>query len=372
MTILSNGMELLIAINGIQLPLDHFAQPELQIDGSDETGLPILTALLVDNTGGQMIKNFCPIPDGALISITIANNDSSITREFRASACRPEGSVVALRGYANHPNYVIERSKSSINKTSQEALMELCDKCGLKFKGDVTADKMVWLPSGQRLINFARYIASASYVDEASMMVARISLDGEFRLRNLARAQTSIGLFGYSSGSIPIYGFRPDPNSTVNMHGGYKQTQSSSSMSSKSQFIEDMPLDVRDASLNRNDKLANLSVIGALKRIPIFHPRNAHDNYGRARYNNDRAKVLFSMTSKLLINNAFTNLDALDTITLSNSSKVDGTIDGTLATAYDGDWEISSKSLYVSNGQYFEMFRLMRMGLNTNMHGNTI
>lgn len=372
MTTLSNGMELEILINEINLPLDQFASPEIQIDGSDEFGIPILSGLLVDNVGGDIIRQFTPIADGSLITISLTNAQTNITREFRASGCQTEGAMMVLRGYLNHPAYVITYTKQTYSGTSQEVLENIANQCGFKFTGVPTADRMAWAGANQRLINFARYVVAASYVSDTSMMTGRITLDGEMRIRNLDIAQPSKGLFGYGEGTNPIYGFQPCPSSLQNFHGGYKQQQTTSNIDGTSENINGIDIQPTEGSFNRNPKLAEMANVGTLSKLPIHHPSNVHANYSRALYNNKRINTLFTMIGNMCINNAFTNLDALDTITLSNYNPVDGTSTGDLATRYDGDWIISSKSTYVTTGQYYERFHLMRMGLSLDMHALTV
>lgn len=369
---LANGMTLEIAINDVLLPLNQFAAPQIQMDESDEFGIPILSMQLVDNTGGVVLKRFAPIPDGALISVSISQGDSSVTREFRASASRVEGPFMLIRAYLNHPNYIIETAKSIITATSHDALKQIAEKCGFLFSGPMTADSMRWQPSNQRMINFARFILAGSYCSDDSMMVGRITLDGIMKVRNLAIRQESRGLFAYTDGGIPIYGFNPQPSSAANMHGGYKQVLLAPNMFGSTEKLDQMEIEVTEVSLNRNPKVADLNPNGSVKYLTIAHPRNVHPKYARACYNNKRAEQLFSMKSALLVNNVFTNIGGLDEVTLSLRNSVDGTGDGTLAQAFDGGWVTSSKSIYVDNGQYFERFNLMRMGLGIDMHSNTI
>lgn len=369
---LANDMELEIALNGGQLPLNQFATPQIQMDESDEFGIPILSLQLVDNTGGSVVKSITPIPDGALIGITISHGGASTTREFRVSASQNEGPYLLIRGYLNHPTYILETAKSIITATSSVALKQLADRCGLAFEGPITADSMRWQPSNQRMVNFARFILAGSYCADDSMMVGRITLDGSMKIRNLAAKQEPKALFSYSDGGIPIYGFKPSPMSLSNIHGGYKQVVAAPDMFGKTESLDSMELEVNEVSLNRNPKVADLNPNGSFKYLTIAHPRNVHPKYSRACYNNKRVGQLYSMRSALLINNAITNLSALDDITLSLHNNADGTDGGALAQAYDGTWVTSSKSIYVDNGQYFERFNLMRMGLGINMHANTI
>lgn len=369
---LANGMTLDILINGDILPLEHFGSPQLQIDESDQFGIPILCMRLIDNTGGSVIKQFSPLPDASLLAITITSGDASVTREFRVTASIAEGAQIIIRAYLNHPNYVTTTSKKIIRGTSSEALKQIADQCSFAFTSPQTADSMIWQPVNQRLINFARHIVGASYVSDESMMVGRITLEGEMRVRNLAIAQPTKGLFGYSSGAVPIFGFQPEPQSQVNIHGGYKQVIVKPSTDGSDTTLKDMPLVLEEVSLNRNPKVAQLNPNGSVKHLVKSHSLNEHANYTRAIYNNERANFLFSMKSKLLINNTITNMSALDTITLALSNKVDGTPQGDLATVYDGDWVMSSRSIFIEGGQYYERFSLMRMGLGVDMHSKTI
>ena len=369
---LPNGMTLDIAINENLIPLDKFAPPQIQIDESDQFGIPILNMRLVDQTGGTVLKTFTPFPDGALISITLTQSEVTVTREFRCSASSTEGGTAIVRGYLNHPKYVTATTKGVRKGTSKAVLESIATECGFAFNSPQTADEMLWQPVNQRLINFARHILEGAYISDESMITGRITVDGEMRVRNLAVPQPSKGLFGYTAGAIPIYGFQPEPSSQANLHGGYKQVIVRNLADGTLERLEDMPLTVTEMSLNRNPKVAGLNTNGSVKHLPKVHPMNEHPNMARAMYNNNRADTLFSMKSKILINNVMTNLCGLDYVTVANESKVDGTAGNNLVAVYNGDWVVSSKAIFVENGQYFEMFKLMRMGLNVDMHSNTV
>lgn len=369
---LANGMTLDILINGELIPLEHFASPQIQMDESDQFGIPIMAVRLIDNTGGNIIKQFSPLPDASLITVTISSGDATTTREFRCAGSISEGPQMIIRGYLNHPKYVTTTSKRIIRGTSSEALKQIADECAFAFNSPQTADSMIWQPVNQRLINFARHIIEGAYVSDESMMTGRITLDGEMRVRNLAVAQPTKGLFGYSEGTVPVFGFQPEPQSQVNLHGGYKQVMVKPSTDGSDTTLKDMPLVVEEVSLNRNPKLAKLNPNGSVKHLVKSHTLNEHANYARAVYNNQRANFLFSMRSKLLLNNIITNMSAMDTITLAMSNKVDPTPNKDMNTVYDGDWVMSSKSIFVEDGQYYERFTLMRMGLGVEMHSKTI
>ena len=369
---LANGMTLDILINGNLIPLEHFASPQIQMDESDQFGIPIMGLKLVDNTGGSIVKQFSPVPDASLLTVTISHGDSTVTREFRVSGSISEGPQMIIRAYLNHPNFVTTTSKKVIKGTAREALSQIAEQCSMAFSCPPTADSMLWQPVNQRLINFARHIVDGSYVSDESMMTGRITLDGEMRIRNLAVPQQTKGLFGYSSGTVPVFGFQPEPQSQANLHGGYKQVIVKPTTDGSDKTLKDMPLVMEEVSLNRNPKVAQLNPNGTVKHLVKSHALNEHPNYDRAVYNNQRAQFLFSMRSKLLVNNIITNMSALDTITLALTNKADGTPLGNLNTVYDGDWIMSSRSIFIENGQYYERYNLMRMGLGVEMHSKTI
>ena len=369
---LANGITLEIAINGNLIPLEHFGSPQIQMDESDQFGIPILSMRLVDNTGGNIIRQFSPLPDASLISITITSGEATTTREFRSTPSIAEGAQMIVRAYLNHPAYVVSTSKKVVKGTSKEALEGIANACGFAFSCPQTADSMLWQPVNQRLVNFSRHILGAAYISDESMITGRITLDGEMRVRNLAIAQPSKGLFGYSQGTVPIFGFQPEPQAQKNMHGGYKQVIVKPNTDGTDKTLSDMSLVANEVSLNRNPRMANLNQNGSVRHLAKTHALNIHPNYERAIYNNERAGLLYSMRSKLLLNNIMTNIGALDTITLSMQNKVDGTATGNLATVYDGDWIMSSRSIYIEMGQYWERYSLMRMGLGVDMHSNTI
>lgn len=369
---LAGGIDLSIFINDIELPLDYFTCPVLQIDESDEFGIPILMMQLVDNSGGGILKSLSPIPDGALITVTLETGDISITREFRMSWCLVDGPKLIVRAYLNHPNYIVTSERSVIRGTSREAFEIIANKCGLVLDCPVTSDRMLWQPVNQRLINFARYILRGAYIKDDSLMTGRIRLDGIMKIVDVTTLESSKGLFGFGQGAIPAYGFLPLSNPTENIHGGYRQELAAPNMYGVYDSIIDIEMEQKETSLNRNPKLASLSNFGSVKYGAVSHDANSHDNYNRAVYNNSRLDKLYSMKASLALTSVITNLDALDVLTLDNKTTTDGTASGTSATQYDGDWLISSKSLYIENSQYFERFNLMRSGLNLDMHQNTI
>ena len=369
---LANDIELSIFINDQELPLDYFACPTIQIDGSDEMGIPIMLMQLIDNSGGGILKKINPLPDGALIAIKIDSGDQSITREFRVTGANVEGPLMLIRAYLNHPQYVVTTERAIYHETSKEALARICQKCGLTLDCPVTADRMRWQPVNQRFINFARYILRAAYVSDESMLMGRVRLDGILKVRDVTNMDTPIGLFGYAPGAIPAYGFMPISAATENLHGGYRQEFSTPDMFGAYDSINSLDMRQKEASLNRNPKIADLTNYGSVKYGEFGHSYNYHEKYHRALYNNSRLEKLYSMRSMLALNNLITSLDAMDSLTLDNKTTTDGTVNGDNATSYDGDWLISSKSIYVENSQYFERFTLWRSGLNVDMHSKTI
>lgn len=369
---LTNGIDLSIFINDQELPLDYFACPSIQIDGSDEMGIPIMIMQLIDNTGGGLLKKINPLPDGALIAVKIDSGDQSVTREFRVTASNVDGPSMLIRAYLNHPHYVVTTERAIYHSTAKDALARICKTCGLVLDCPVTSDLMRWQPVNQRLINFARYILNGAYISDESMIAGRVRLDGIMKIRDLTNLGTSIGLFGFAPGAVPAYGFMPTSGANENLHGGYKQEFAMPDMFGVYDTINSMDMTLTETSLNRNPKIADLANFGAVKYGEFGHKQNYHAKYHRAIYNNNRMEKLFTMRSMLALNNAITNIDGMDVITLDNKTTTDGTVNGETATSYDGDWIVSSKSIYVENNQYFERFSLMRSGLNIDMHSKTI
>lgn len=359
------GMDISVTINEEELPLDQFEYPEIQMDGSDQFGIPILIISLADKTGGNIAQKYNPMPDGTLIGVTLSDGSLSVTREYRHSKSIIDGGSMTIRAYLNHPKYIIESTKSCIRDTSYNVMYKIAETCGFSLDCPQTADSMLWQASNQRWINFARHVMDGSYMSDTSMMTGRITNDGVLRVVDLNTPSSSMGLYGYDQGSIPLMAFRPEPVPVANIKGGYKSALVIPGIVA-GKIIDFVDFLAEEVSLNRHPRMSDFVGQATVAYASLAHPANLHSNYHRAVYNNKRADVLFNMKAKI-VSTILTNIDALDVIQTSLDNSNDGSSSGTLFTSYNGLWRVSSKSIYITQGSYYERFSLLRAGLGVNM-----
>jgi hypothetical protein len=358
--LLDNQLNLTLSIDGIDLPLDQLGCPYVQIDSSSELGVPCIYMVLTDQTGA--VRKAVNFRDGNLALVNIGQTEDTSTQyPFRLTNPTIQGSTIELHGYLNFPKYVGSQWPAPIKGTSSQALSKIAEYCGMAFSGDSTSDSCLWVPSGGRIVNFARRIGLQSYAGDGKYMMAAITMSGELRYKDVFSDAPSRGVYGYEGTLIPIKDFRPRQNTTRNLFGGYGRSRIGQWADGTQDTHKKISMVQKAGMLNRDSGMATYTGDSITDFGPILHPANVHKNWNAARHANQRYGALLN-TGISMSSGMRSPLDVLDRIQL-DLTRYGATTDALQETrAYNGQYIILEKGIIIENQSYVERIVAVREG----------
>jgi hypothetical protein len=164
----------LVYINNYEIKVTDLEKFKLYHKGI----LPVIETTFIDSLG--LLKNDGIPKDDGKITIYInsrSKNLRSIHMDFKIFNFRDNGQgSYTIVGICNIPEMYIRRFASFGSKTSHESLQEIARQCGIGFCSNIqnSDDKMTWINTGFRNMEFVDNIMLNSYVSDQSFQLCYI------------------------------------------------------------------------------------------------------------------------------------------------------------------------------------------------------
>lgn len=274
-------------------------------------------------------------------------------------------------GYFDAPKWFLQAWKKPIEACSSKALEDIASACGLKPDVDPTNDDMLWLPGNERTCMFARSIAERGYLDDQSCMAIGMTLDGTFKYKNLTTLPATGPTFtpGHVPGTANVIDNRYLVSSGYgNSIGGYKHLVRPQLIREFKDKIDQLDVKRKTQTLQLNKEVRGMLQKGRIDFGDI-DAGNVHKNWDKARYQNLRTAMIYSMGVELMIDQR-TPMD-LDLFSPFLYEAYDPPVTGEakLTEQYRCVYYITAKAIYVEQGNYYEKFQGYTTGINKDPDG---
>lgn len=269
-------------------------------------------------------------------------------------------------GYFDAPKWFLEAWKKPIEGCSRVAIEKLASDCGLKTDCDVTNDDMIWMPGNERTCMFARSIAERGYLDDKSCMAIGMTLDGTFKYKNLTLLPTTGKLFTHGNvpGTANVIDVKHLTSSGYgNSIGGYQHLV-------RPQLIREFKDKIDQLDVKRKTQMLQLNreVKGMLTKGRIDYGDidggNVHPNWDKARYQNLRTAMIYSMGVEILME--VRSPIEFDLFSAFLYEPYDPPAQGEvrLAEQYRSLYYVTAKAIYIEQGTYYEKIQGYTTGIN--------
>jgi hypothetical protein len=362
-----------VKINGRDMPANASLVPELYICTNAMSTVPTLDLMLRDPSselmGSFSYGDAIPIE----VKLSRADEDGEVIpfRLIAAPDIMPGGgggTVLNLACVYDSMKWwrglVTGGAKAG---TASEAIKTIAQDCELKIEADTTNDSMSWL--GNRMTNarFAHFISDNSWFNEESCMMLGLGEDGLLQFVDLTRRldKTPEVCFYYlhpqEEGSkktaFNVVSLMVQSRSGMNnVRSGYGAVmvheQLDGTATEYSNVTATRQSNVLDMNKEIKDQLGSV-----LRRTLPFDCGNMHENWGRARYQNERLRGLYSTGVDIQVETA-TGLKLFQLVEL----KVGETLTQDQNLNLSGYYFVMAKTRYLQGGRYGEKIKLVSSG----------
>lgn len=371
---IKTGVFIAVEINGVEYPMEQNAFQRLVLVSNKR--MSVATCELVFSDMMNMINTKVTLADGVPLLIKIGRSINDFdTYRYRVYNYKRDISQVTPQytvfGYFDAPKWFLQAWCKPLEGCSGKALASLVSDCGLTPDCDSTSDDMIWLPGNERACMFARSIAERGWKDDRSAMSIGMTLDGIFKYKNLTTLPTTGPVFtwGTTPGTANVIDARYLTASGFgNSIGGYAH-------SVRPQPIHKAGCSIKDLNVQRKTQTfqVNKSVKGMLPKSRIdfgeIDGGNVHANWEKARYQNIRTAMLYSMGVELMLDQRTPlALDLFSPITYKGyEPPTRGRVEA--SQQWSGVYYITAKAIYIEQGNYYEKIQGYTTGVNTDPDG---
>ncbi len=371
---IKTGVFLGVFIDGVEYPLEKNGFQRLALVSNKRMSTATCEITFSDLT--NRINTSVTLADGVTIMFKLGRSAEEFdVYRYRVYNYKRDLSKVTpqytVYGYFDAPLWFLKAWRKPIEGTSSAALSELAGASGLQTDCDPSNDDMLWLPGNERSCMFARSIAERGWQNDRSAMSIGMTLDGIFKYKNLTTLPTSGPVFTH--GSVPGTANVIDMKYTTasgfgNSIGGYRHFV-------RPQLLHEERETLRELQIQRKTQTFQLSkeVRGMVSKGRIdfgeIDGGNVHKHWDKARYQNLRTAMLYSMGVELMIDQRTPlDLDLFSPITYKPyEPPVDG--EATPAQQWSSVYYVTAKAIYVEMGNYYEKFQGYTTGINTDPDG---
>lgn len=365
-----------LQVNGADFPLENGGFRSIQLVSNSR--LQTMSAQIVVADIAKRFDTSNTIGDGTPITLQLGKStttyDTFNMRVFSAPSNPSNGSMIyTITAYWDSYQWFMQTANNSITGPSSQAIAQIAQACGLQSVVDPTADSQIWRPANKRNCAFARDIANHGFSGDNGMMMLGMAMNGQVRYRDLSRIQTTNAMPTFlhtdnlrTQQGTPAYQVDDhqfmDVSGFKNARGGYQ-----------SQLIEQSVLNAAstvhtNVNVRRLTQLFNINkgihsaIKGGRVEIGLVDCGNTHENYYRAKYQNERARQTFSTGVTLMTRQMTTS--ALDLFDPFLYTPVQPGSDGQINPddRNKAVYIVTAKSIMVSGGNYFEKIEGMSQG----------
>jgi hypothetical protein len=364
--LLLNQLEVSVYLNDLEYPLGAVnLLNSMHIVTTARGSVPLLSMQITDVQG---LMEVIGLKDGIPIRVVIkAIGKNATTYNFLLFTSRKEQSggsyTYTIFGYWKAPLYWNSSTSTPIKGTSDDALSQIADACGLDYDGTDTGDSQLWLPQNKLYRAWAKAIAGAGYVDDTSCMALAVDLDNTLVYKNLNDLDAptkSIVAYQYSKQSYTAVDFKSKTvsgfNNAVTGYNNMRYVQSTVGDDTQTS-IENLTFTPDVTSPLYNQDLKDQMARGAVRFGPI-DVGNVHEQYEKALYQNLRYMNLFNFGLDALLQMP-TEIGMFEQIDFS-VQKEDTSVD----KINSGTYTVAARALYIQGATYNELIGLVRHGTN--------
>lgn len=367
-----------LKVNGLNLPVEDGSLKKLIITASQDTFLPCIQLLIVDQS--KFFDTTKSLYDGAVIDVTIGSSEEEYENyTFRVFSFPMQKvgayTVYKISGYLDFPMYFTGSDNATLKGTSSQVLKTLASSMGFQSLDiDDSDDSQVWYQANKRNCVYAANIADCGYMDTSSFFRLAVQENGKFKYKNLSKfnpqdtdlyplvsslLNAKSNLTFYDSKSFIAPGFQ-------NVTGAYAHSKTSFALNKEdSHSIETDSIELKQASahLQVNKELYDSIENSRIEFAPI-DVGNTHENYERAKYQNARAAKFYTNGVDLLFLSK-SKLSLLDPFFAKLSVGPGNQGNTSLDDQRNGFYIGVAKSICIQNGTYFEVIRGLSTGPNS-------
>lgn len=369
---LGNRFQLIVMMDGKEIPLEHMGFDALQMHSNVMFYQPVGRIVIADR-----IKWFDanPIGDGAKVDIFVGTNEVVTEanlyrfRLFRYSVTKVNNvNYYTLFLAFNCPRYFNENVTGAITGSSYDALQGIAKTIGVKFKGDPTSDSQIWIGQGKKRCVFARDIALHGWSGTTSCMSLGMTLLGEMRYVDISaiKARDTENYFVMGAGDnesvFRVLGRKElSKAGLVNNMVGYKMETVEQSPDGNTNH-NSVTVTMNSAPTLSVNKTLNDQLEGSRVAFTPISAGNTHPNFYKAKHNNRRLRAMYSYGSHIATD-GLTGLDLFDPVKFLFYDNT--TSDTLLNQAVSGTYIITAKTIFATKeGRYFEKLEIVRQGVN--------
>jgi hypothetical protein len=372
----SDVVRVSVYISDVEFPFVKGNQfGSIHMSESTKLEIPMCKVNFTDGIG-WIARNPGALVEGAKMDISYTARNSDIRNvSFRINHRKitpsQTGDVIDIDGYLDVVPYWVETTDKVYNNvTSDEMLAKACPYLGLTYSGIPTNDSQTWYGGNRRWHTFLTETANRGYISDTSCMKRGVTLDKEFRYRDVSTNPSDISgrvfIGDARDGFIPAVSHEPkNLGGSANRKSGYKQTMQEYSMMRDTVHRSHDGLGVQanfKGELNVNTEVRNQVSQGETRFAAIDYG-NVSDNYHRALYQNKRGGSLFSVGLDFLTPQATDGkISLFDKLEISGPEELGDIL---------GDYMVASHAIVILPSAYYEKFETIRKSANTEVGGNT-
>lgn len=350
-----------IFLNKKEVTLDNGnALKVCHIQASTKNSLPVLRLEMVDllNTLASL-----GLTDNSQIQVSIKTT-KVVDRQFRVFSWRRtpfgDGHVYVIDAYYDYPKYLTGTSNLTKTTDSSTMLKSIADQCGIPIKNPMatTSDTMLWHQGNKTNAAFARYVSNHGFEDDKSHMMLAVDSEGFMRYKNINLEEApkySLSFVSTNPGSVMVTDFRPTTSSGMRNHmAGFRHERVIQSISNPSKISE--------LQFNPDSKkpLLNTEVRDRIERSKVSYSPinfgNTPDTHDKALYQNMRFNMLKSLGGEFVLASQ-TTLEPGDRFRFTTPPEQ-------RMSAYDGDYTVADKVIFIAGADYLEKVVAYRNGLD--------
>lgn len=367
-------------INGEAYPVLPQIFKELRITSNVYSYLPTLHMTCEDPFGrlfNEVNKSAgeSTVGDGTKIQLALGKStkDELLERRFRLFSMprvdrTTNSPVLKITAVLDAMKWWNGLKSGSINNTSAAAIQEMAQDCDLGIHAPhPTNDKMAWISRQQTYAQFASKISSYGWASDESCMA--IGMDVDRVLRYVDVSQIAGEQAGFTAkwlmptdkddpNEIPILDLQVKTAGVANILGAYASRISGLSVDGEKFEHTETDVVKHGDYLDINTDVKS-SVETSRSIIMPMDAGNNHENFARARYQNER----ISLTYKVIVDIYYekvTDARLFDTVRLDMKDPINNSDNNN----YSGTYFVIAKAYGMNGGRYFEKLRLV-----SNSHG---
>jgi hypothetical protein len=362
---LKDRMELSITFNGKEFPLQPVNSLDfLHMSCGTQLSIPILHFRVIDTVSWLATNN--ALVDGALIHILLKVKDVQRSFYFRyfthKEILTTTGVSYEIDAYFNNVPYWLSSTVTPVKGTSSFVLQEMAKRCNIStYLGNATADEQVWIPANKVNWNFAKFIATHGYVNDASCMQLGFDFNDALIYKNItqklaATATFITGLFRSQTHLVSDFRLK-NQSGLLNAVSGYDDKLFSPSVIENDAEHSKVQINKLTQKAMINNEIWDKTDRSRVLFSPI-NVGNVHTNYERATYQNDRIANTYSYGLEIVTPDV-TNVKLLDLVDFECNRPND---QGDRASS--GTYLVVSRTLFIKGINYAEKLGIVRHGLN--------